>query len=242
MSDAMRWASAVPAAAPPRALGVHVQDSLRRLIVTGGIAVGTHLVEAQLSDAYAVSRGPVRDALRQLEAEGLVESRRRGVFVVGLGEDDIEELYSLRQLLEQKAAALCMEPGDRDWSSARAALTLMRRAAEASDPGLFAEADLAFHDCFYAVAGHRRLAAVWQQHRPVFADMLAVTNTTTHDLHPTADDHVVLLGAVVERRSDALSQVQEHIDRARRRMLAADRTAVVGTPPDRESIRSKSTT
>ncbi|WP_298993085.1 GntR family transcriptional regulator [uncultured Pseudokineococcus sp.] len=220
----------MPVAAPPKALGVHVQDSLRRMIVTGGIAVGTHLVEAQLSEAYDVSRGPVRDALRQLEAEGLVASRRRGVFVVGLTEDDIEELYSLRQLVEQKAVALCLQPGERDWSSSRAALALMRRAADAGDPALFAEADLAFHDTFYDVAGHRRLAAVWQQHRPVFADMLAVTNTSTRDLQPVYDDHVDLLAAVVERRDDALPIVEEHIDGARRRMLAADRTASAGAP------------
>lgn len=75
------------------ALGLHVLSSLRRLIITGEIATGTHLIEAQLSESYAVSRGPVHDALKKLETEGLVESRRHGVFISGLSVDDIEELY-----------------------------------------------------------------------------------------------------------------------------------------------------
>ncbi|MGX9900672.1 GntR family transcriptional regulator [Arthrobacter sp. SA17] len=51
---------------------------LRHAIVASEIPPGTHLVESQVSASFGVSRGPIRDAFRQLEAEGLVESRRRG--------------------------------------------------------------------------------------------------------------------------------------------------------------------
>lgn len=212
-----------PTAIEPRpVLGQQVVDQLRRLIITRQLPTGTHLVEAQLSANFAVSRGPIRDALRQLETEGLVESRRRGSFVIGLGVDDLEELYGLRQLLEAEAVRLCMRRPDEQLSEAHAALAQMERAAEAGDPARFAQADLEFHTAFYAHAGHRRLASIWQQYRPTFADMLAVTNTIDRDLGPIYQDHVHLLESVAQGQEDeVLPILEEHIDGSRRRMLKA---------------------
>lgn len=219
------WTASLPAVLPPPALGVHVVQSLRRLVITGEIAPGTHLVEAQLSDSYAVSRGPVRDALRQLETEGLVESRRRGVFVIGLSVDDIEELYSLRQVLEREAVTRCARVDvDLDWTPARDALSAMAGTGESGDVLKFAEADLDFHSVFYTLSGHRRLESIWQQYRPTFAGMLSVTNTVDRDLGPIVRDHEDLLQAVVDRRhQDSLALQQAHIEGSRGRMLTAYR-------------------
>lgn len=203
---------------PAPALGQHVVDHLRRLIITRQIEAGTHLVEKQLSETFDVSRGPVRDALRQLESEGLVESRRRGVFVIGLGEDDLRELYGLRQLLEAEAVRLCIEQRA-ELSVPEAALRRMAEAAEVQDAAEFARADLEFHSSFYRLSGHRRLAATWAQYRPTFADMLSVTNTVDRDLGPVHQDHVHLLDLV---RGGDLDQVlpvlREHIEGSHQRM------------------------
>lgn len=217
------WRAAVPAVLPAPALGVHVLESLRRLIITGKIAPSTHLVEAQLSESYAVSRGPVREALRQLEAEGLVESRRRGVFVIGLSVDDIEELYSLRQVIEREAVLRCVQAEtDLDWTPAREALAAMAATAERGEVLAFAGADLDFHSAFYSLSAHRRLESIWQQYRPTFADMISVTNTMDRDLGPTVRDHADLLEAVVDRRlEESLARLYAHIQGSRRRMLAA---------------------
>src|SRR5439155_17171328 len=59
-------------------LGEEVAQMLRRAIISGELDSGTHLVESMLSDRFQVSRAPIREALRELESEGLVESRRRG--------------------------------------------------------------------------------------------------------------------------------------------------------------------
>ncbi|WP_226925027.1 GntR family transcriptional regulator [Georgenia thermotolerans] len=215
------WRNAVTTVRPAPALGRHVVDHLRRLIITGQLAAGTHLVESQLSETFDVSRGPVRDALRQLEAEGLVESRRRGVFVIGLTVDDIEELYVLRHLLEAEAVRQCMRRGG-DLLELDAIVLTMGEAAREGDAAAFAEADLEFHSAFYALAGHRRLEKVWQQYRPTFADMLSVTNAEDRDLAPIHRDHLDLLARV--RAGDqpgALSLLREHIDGSRERMLTA---------------------
>ncbi len=217
------WRRAAAMSVPPaRALGQHVVDHLRRLIITGELPSGTHLVEAQLSEAFDVSRGPVRDALRQLETEGLVESRRRGVFVIGLTLDDIEELYGLRRLLEVEAVRLCLGRQGVGYEAASAALDRMRAAADAQDPTAFATADLDFHSAFYAASGHRRLDAIWQQYRPTFAGMLAVTNAEDQDLAPTFDDHAALLRAVMSGDlGRTLELIEEHLDGSHRRMLSA---------------------
>lgn len=173
-------------------LGERVAHELRVLVVNGQLEPGTHLVEGVLAERFDVSRGPVRDALRLLEAEGLLESRRRGMFVKGLGAADVDELYSLRESLESLALRLAMAK-QRDWTVARQRVAEMRAAAARADAHEFARADLDFHTEFYVQSGHRRLTAVWEQYRPTFGVMLDITNAQDRDLGPSAQAHADLL-------------------------------------------------
>src|SRR2546427_13052427 len=78
-----------------------VADKLRDQIIRGEIAEGTQLRQDAIATQYQVSRIPVREALRQLEAEGLITIvPNRGAVVPALSPDDIEELFSIRSLLE----------------------------------------------------------------------------------------------------------------------------------------------
>ncbi len=144
-------------------LGEEVAQMLRRAILAGELEPGTHLVESSLSTDFGVSRGPIRDALRELESEGLVEARRRGVFVTGLTRDDVWELYTLRAAidvvaLDLAAAQFTLE----DFTRLRRLVEVMERAADDGRMADFAEADIRFHSAFYERAGHRRLLRVWQ--------------------------------------------------------------------------------
>ncbi|GAA0905159.1 MULTISPECIES: GntR family transcriptional regulator [Streptomyces] len=194
-------------------LGERVAHQLRVLIVTGQLEPGTHLVEGALAGRFDVSRGPIRDALRLLEAEGLVESRRRGVYVTGLSEDDVDELFTLRESMETLALTRAVErAGKLDTDALDSLVTAMREAADRGDPAAFAQADLAFHSAFYSLAGHRRLAAVWEQYRPVFGVILDVTNTQDRDLHPAAEAHADLLRAIRSRDvAEATSLLSSHL-------------------------------
>ncbi len=194
-------------------LGDRVAHELRVLVISGSLKPGTHLVEGHLAEQFDVSRGPVRDALRQLEAEGLVDSRRRGVFVKGLSAQDVDELYSLRESLETLALRLAMSrAGDADWSEAERHLAGMRRAAQEADADRFASCDLEFHAQFYALSGHWRLMTVWQQYRPTFTVMLGVTNAQERDLRPAAEGHADLLAAIRSGdRELAGSLLAEHL-------------------------------
>ncbi len=77
---------------------------LRQSIISGDIPPNTRLTELDVSKQLSVSRGSLREALRILESEGLVvDIPRRGFYVVSLSTKDIEEVYSLRLMLEQEA-------------------------------------------------------------------------------------------------------------------------------------------
>lgn len=223
-----RGISAIPATPlTHESLGAEVAQTLRTLIISGQLAPGTHLVEATLAARFEVSRGPIRDALRVIEAEGLVESRRRGVFVTGHSVEDLEELYSLREAIESLALRLAIErAAPEEWANAERAVERMREAASAEDPDAFAAADLEFHSELYRLSRHRRVWSVWDQYRPTLAAVFSVTNTNKHDLNKNAVRHAKILAAA--RRGDA--------DRAVSLLAQSNRTGLAERKKDLPAV------
>ena len=113
----------LPSIAVPRKLAADAAEILREQILTGNLRNGTHLVEAKLASRLGVSRGTIREALKMLSAEGLVdEEPRRGAFVVMLDRKDVREIYDLRAAIEGRAAYLLAarrDPGALDGLTAR---------------------------------------------------------------------------------------------------------------------------
>jgi DNA-binding GntR family transcriptional regulator len=140
-----------------------VLKSLRLQIFRGTFPPGTQLVEAELADLYGVSRGPIREALIYLEQEHLVAREpRRGAFVRGITEDDVREIFGLRQVLENYAAELTcgrLQPKHLErmqWCIDR--MVALRLESQWEQSG---ELDIAFHRLPLRVSGHRRLAQSW---------------------------------------------------------------------------------
>ena len=213
------------------ALGDQLAELLRGRIVRGDLAPGTHLVEDSLAVEHDVSRGPVRDALRILTGEGLLEARRRGYYVRGFTHNDIDELYQIREAAEQLACRLALQGATQEgWSAARRHLEVMRLSADAGDQHTYAKADLAFHTEFYVLSGNARLLALWRQYQPTFATLLDVTNAQDADLHPSFEDHVTLMA--LAETGDAVQfpvVLTAHLEGSRGRMseaLARQRLAV----------------
>src|SRR6266508_1559914 len=177
-------------------LGEEVAQMLRRAILAGELEPGTHLVESSLSTDFGVSRGPIRDALRELESEGLVEARRRGVFVTGLTRDDVWELYTLRAAidvvaLDLAAAQFTLE----DFTRLRRLVEVMERAADDGRMADFAEADIRFHSAFYERAGHRRLLRVWQSFVGTFQVLIELTDLANPNVRSIVQEHREILEA-----------------------------------------------
>ena len=204
-------------------LGAQLANVLRQRIVRGELAPGERITEEALAEEFEVSRGPVRDALTQLSFEKLVRIQRpRGVFVVGLTRDDVDQLYSLRGALEQLALSRAIRvEDDARWQVMADAVQRMAEAADAGDHSAFVVADLDFHSQIYALADHARLEAAWRQYLPTFTALLDVTINHDADLHDSAADHVTLMHVMRSGSAEEAAQVlTAHLDGARERMLS----------------------
>jgi GntR family transcriptional regulator of gluconate operon len=197
-------------------LGHRVAEQLRSLIVKGELAPGQRFSEEELAERFGVSRGPVRDALRIMVSERLMEPRRKGVQVAGFDERDIDELYSLRDALESLAVRMLV--GQRqsvEWDRFGPTVSAMRAAAADNQFQAFAEADLGFHAELCAASGHRRLMDTWNSYQPTFAALVQETVMHEIDLKASADKHTELLELVQKGRlAPALRSLEEHLNRA----------------------------
>ncbi len=139
-------------------------EAIRSAITTGAYGNGMHLRAAGLADSLGISRTPVREALRRLHAEGLVEFfANRGAFVASWSREDAEEVFDLRIVLESHAAALAARRLGRDQIAALASMTdRMERHASGSgrDIATVTQANNEFHSLIIAAASSRRLAAM----------------------------------------------------------------------------------
>jgi len=209
----------------PVALGEQVARALRAEILTGALSVDTLLVEAPLAARYEVSRGPVRDALRTLAAEGLIVSAGRSYRVVGLDERDVRALYALRELLEVYA---CQQAAAGDpaayRAAAEAAIAEMTEAVLADDASAFARADIEFHSAFYRACGNDRLRAVWAQHVPTFSVLFQLTDALDDRLSVSVTQHRALLDTILGGDPAAVAaNVAAHLAAAQERIVNAHR-------------------
>ncbi|MCW2940519.1 MAG: transcriptional regulator, GntR family [Actinomycetia bacterium] len=142
-----------------------VELSTRRLreeILSGALAPGERLIEERLTRRFGISRAPLREALRLLGQQGLVEhAPRRGVRVAELSPADVDELFGLRDVLERYAVETAL-PDERDLSGLAEALDVMAVAAQTGDALTENEAHRRFHIALVMLAGHRQLLLVYE--------------------------------------------------------------------------------
>ena len=137
---------------------------LRREILSGQTDPGERLVEEHLTRRLGISRAPLREALRLLAQQGLVEHvPRRGVRVATLSDRDVQELYAVRDVLERYAVEAAL-PVRRENSlgGLRAAIEKMRTATATGDRLRIAEAHRRFHVELVGLAGNQQLTAVYE--------------------------------------------------------------------------------
>ncbi|MEU7908440.1 GntR family transcriptional regulator [Actinoplanes sp. NPDC049118] len=181
-------------------------DRLSREILSGRTDPGERLVEEQLTRRLGISRAPLREALRLLAQQGLVEHiPRRGVRVATLSDDDVRELYEVRDVLERHAVA-SIPPGA-DLSAVRAALEVMRKATEAGDRLAIADAHRHFHVAVVALGGNRQLSALYESVLVRLQLYMAVNLRREAEVAEPSDGvhrHERLLAAVAQGDTNAI--------------------------------------
>jgi DNA-binding GntR family transcriptional regulator len=133
-------------------------ELLRSYIISGRIPPGTKLAERELADLLGVSRMPARDALMDLEREGLVVSRPNGRYVIELHAQDIEQLFEIRLVLERLAvSAAAANHSERNCAALRANLAEMASAIARNDRNAYVRADLEAHQLIWYQANNPHL-------------------------------------------------------------------------------------
>jgi DNA-binding GntR family transcriptional regulator len=201
-----------------------VVETLRESILSGRFAPGERLVEAELARELAISRGPIREALALLEKDGIVVNLpRRGKFTTAFDVRTIDEIYSLRKVIEPYAVELIIASlSDAKRDALLESVAELRQAADAGDVLVLAERDIAFHNRLYDLAEHELLRKVWTEAMAGKLRMLLNVTVRTHQPTSTAENHRVIVDAMLDknvRRSRAL--IADHIDDAWRRAKAA---------------------
>ena len=210
---------------------VHLSDTvterLRRTIVEGHFSPGDRLREEQLAEALDVSRGPIRDALRQLEREGLVVRRRnRGAVVASLSRADVEEVYSLRLAIEPLACAWSAQNAtDQDCAKMQAVIDVYADPAVTETPHQAADADLRFHDLIYAAAAPPARAAPLAGPPPAGLHLPAGPQLRRHERVPGHHGPKARHHARGDRRARRRSRARDR-DGARRDLVPAGHRGV----------------
>ena len=143
-----------------RMVGEAVLEAIRTAVVRGTFLPGERLAEAVLAKELNVSRAPVREAMMQLEREGLLSFDQRGAALVKeLKAGDFQEIYSLRLALEPLAAQLTAErASEAVFKFLDGNIAATARAKTLAD---VSRLDAAFHEAIVQASGHRRLAQCW---------------------------------------------------------------------------------
>jgi phosphonate utilization transcriptional regulator len=141
-----------------------VQAEIEKLILAGELAAGQRLNESELAIRFGTSRGPVREALRALEECRLVRAEKnRGVFVRQISVAEADEIYDIREVLDELIGQRVAERiSSEQLAELRAIVAQMEAATAGEDLKRYHALNLAFHDLLVAFAGNERLSETYR--------------------------------------------------------------------------------
>ena len=186
-------------------LSDQVKDRLLQAILDGRYPPGARIVETRVARELGTSQAPVREALRDLEALGVVETTAfRGARVRRPSAAELLEAFAIRAELESLAATLAIPNlTDADIDELDGYVTEMQRAAAAGDAHAEATADAAFHGRVVEMAGNSTLLRVWRTLEPFSRTHITIVAPGA-DPRQIADAHLIVLDAL-RRRDTALA-------------------------------------
>lgn len=199
-------------------LADHVWQQLYVAIMEGRLKAGDRLVELEIARQVGTSQGPVRDALQQLERDGLVERySHSATFVTHLSIEDMYEIFEIRRTLEsmtfrRTAQIITSEACD----ELQALIEKMVRAAEGEDVVSLLNFDMQFHTSICQWSGNRTLLSIWTPLRAqIQRFVIQRYRDTFESLHELAVCHQPLVDALRAKHVEqAVKLIQEHIMRA----------------------------
>lgn len=205
-------------------------DILRRAILNGQFKPGEELNETDLAEKLGISRGPIREALRVLNTEGLTETvPYHGTRVRSFTLEDIEELYSMRVLMETFAVKRIIEvQNEAHLTALRSYYDAMVAAADDNNIQKLTEFDRGFHDTLIDLSNHKLMKSLWQMVAMRVQQIMVISNRRFSNLHDIADNHLHIIRKIESGEIDAACDLlSDHIVTAGDTLLKLWETSVV---------------
>ena len=191
-----------------------VHEHLKQEILANRYRPGSELLEVPLSEELGVSRGPIREALRSLEAEGLVHiTPRRGAVVVSFTKRDFLEAYQVRESLEALGVRLAVPiMASVVLDDLDAQLDVMTRHATNGDVDAFFDANARFHEAFVEASGNRKLVEVYRRLIAQMGPYRRPSARLRGNVERSIAEHRRILEATRRRDVDtAVAQLEQHV-------------------------------
>ncbi|AHM68662.1 GntR family transcriptional regulator [Paenibacillus polymyxa] len=199
--------------------GDRVTSELRMRIISGSIESGTILSENKLAADFAVSRSPIREALKILASENIIRLERMGAVVIGLSEKEIEEIYDVRLLIESFVFERLIKMDTHDLAKELSKiLEMMKVAVKYSDADEFSYQDVLFHETIIRAVNHSYILMIWNNLKPVMESLILLSmrmrfNEKYEDFTRIVKNHELYIEAIQAKDRDLMiKSLHENFD------------------------------
>jgi DNA-binding GntR family transcriptional regulator len=199
-------------------------ETLKHAIITGEISAGIRIVETEYANKLHISRTPLREALRKLERDGLVEYViRRGVVVRAFTIEDVEEIYTIRNSLEMiTLPAIIQNATPRDIKSMREKLQEMDRMMADNNIERLSLLARSFHDQLTAISSLKRILRVIQGQDEYIHRFSALSIAKDKRRAQAHQEHYKIVEMVENKDLEGLQAImRKHIEASKQSCLAA---------------------
>lgn len=199
-----------------------VYELLKQAICDGDYKPGQWLQEKELAEQFSISRSPVREALRQLAADGLVvDVPNKGVFVREFTAQDMEEIFDLRVMMENYAIEKTAQNLDENAKvKLNHCLDELEDAYAKNDLKRYIEGDRALHDLFVELSRNSLLAITYERIRTMIQQFRVYSLSSKDRLDGSVTEHREIINCLME---DRIAQAQEinsrHLQLAKERII-----------------------
>lgn len=202
----------------PRSIGDAAYEILKLAILKGDLAPGQRLVEHQLGTQMKTSRIPIREAIKRLEQDGLVEKLgKRGFVVKSVSIEEVEETFGIRAVLESYAAYLATEHmNDATIGKLEASIEAYKEAMAQGDMEKLMAVNGQFHEIIYRAAGSQKLYSLINNFRDFISRYRRLLLTCQAYAELSLRDHVEMVEAMRTNDKEKVENlVKSHISRGK---------------------------
>ncbi len=197
--------------------------TIEEALLNGELRPGDRIIESDLAEQAGISRGPVREAIRQLIGEGvLVGYPSHGTFVAQWGPHAVEEAYTLRAVLERLAIERASERATpEEIDGLQSTVDEMGRQAQQGDIRALVRLDVRFHEQLYALSQHALLQRTLSQLRRQLYCLLAMDSGFALHRTEIAADHQLIIDLLRDHNTaQAAAAIEAHVIAAGREVVA----------------------